>query len=93
MLKQGQARQQSFTFPILTLWRATERAVTGAAQVFHGHLPHDIFEFGFFLLACAGAVGAFRRLPLAYGAYAAVGIVFLSASLRTARAWRRSRAT
>jgi mannosyltransferase PIG-V len=68
---------QEFTFPLVTLWRATEAAVSGFSGVFHGQPPDDVWEFGAVCFACVCTVGALRRLPLAYGAYAATGIVLL----------------
>lgn len=77
MLGQGAAWQQTFTVPFLTFGRAIGRAATGALQIFHGHGPRNVYEFCFLCLACIGAAGALRRLPVAYGAYAVAGIVFI----------------
>jgi len=77
LLRQGAAWHLGFTFPLVTVVRATGRAASGAAQLVHGHAPRNVYEFAFFLLATAGAIGALRRLPLAYGSYAAAGVLFL----------------
>jgi len=77
LVRQGAAWHLGFTFPVVTVVRATGRAVSGAAEVFNGHMPNNVYEFGFFVLAAIAAVGALRRLPLAYGVYAAVGVVFI----------------
>lgn len=68
---------QTFTFPLVTFWRATDLAITGMGRVFDGHLPDNIYNYGLFLLACAATVGVLRRLPLAYGAYVVVSLVFI----------------
>lgn len=77
VVQQGDAWQQSFTFPLVTVWHAAGLALSGAAEVLRGNPPNDVYEFGFFLFACAAAIGALRRLPVAYGAYAAVGVIFI----------------
>jgi hypothetical protein len=77
VLKQGEAWNLHFTLPFVTVWNAAGKALSGAADVFHGRPPNDVYEFGFMVLACVATVGALRRLPLAYGAYAAAGVVFL----------------
>jgi hypothetical protein len=77
ILKQGAAWHQGFSFPLATVWHAAKLAATGALDIFHGKPPDDIYEFGFFLFACIAALGALRRFPIAYGAYAAVGILFI----------------
>ena len=68
---------QTFTFPLVTVWRATLLAGTGLLRVLHGHAPDNVYQYTLFLLACAATVGALRRLPLAYGAYAAVSLLFI----------------
>jgi hypothetical protein len=77
LFKQREAWHQEFTFPLVTFWRATEAAVNGFAGVFHGHLPDNVYEFGAVCFACVCTVGALRRLPLAYGAYAGTWVVLL----------------
>jgi hypothetical protein len=77
VLEQGEAWNLHFTLPFVTVWNAAGRALSGAADVFQGKPPNDVYEFGFMLLAAVATVGALRRLPVAYGAYAAVGVVFL----------------
>jgi hypothetical protein len=77
MLGQRAAWHQEFTFPLLTLVRAAGQAASGLGSVVHGHFPDHVYEFGFVCLAIVASVGALRRLPLAYGAYAAVGTVLL----------------
>jgi hypothetical protein len=62
---------------LVTAWRSAGLALDGASQIFHGRPPDNVYEFGFMCLACVATVGALRRLPLAYGAYCAVGILFL----------------
>jgi len=78
MLGQGAAWGQTFTFPVVTVWHAASLAASGLASAAHGHAPQNVYEFGAFCLACVGTVGAFRRLPVAYGAYAAAGILFIA---------------
>jgi hypothetical protein len=78
MLGQGKAWGQTFTFPLVTVWHAATLAASGLASIAHGRAPQNVYEFGAFCLACVGTVGAFRRLPVAYGAYAAVGILFIA---------------
>ena len=77
VLEQGEAWNLHFTLPFVTVWNAAGTAISGFADVFQGKPPNDIYEFGFMLLAAVATVGALRRLPLAYGAYAAVGVIFL----------------
>jgi hypothetical protein len=77
MLGQGKAWHQTFTFPLVTVWRSAQVAADGAANVFHGQAPNDIYEFGFFCFAVIATIGAFRRLPFAYGAYCAAGVLFI----------------
>jgi hypothetical protein len=74
---QGAAWGRNFTLPFVTVWHAAQLAGSGALQVFHGRPPDNIYEFGFFCFACIATVGAFRRLPVAYGAYAAIGLAFI----------------
>lgn len=69
LFKRGEEWHIETTFPLLTVARAVERGVENA--------PDDVYELGMLALAVAATWWAFRRLPLAYGAYAAVGIVFL----------------
>lgn len=78
VLAQGSAWHQTFTLPFVSVWHAAKLAGSGALEVLHGRPPNDVFEFGAFLFACVGTIGALRRLPVAYGAYAAVGIVFIA---------------
>ncbi|MFL5515306.1 MAG: hypothetical protein ACJ8DJ_04060, partial [Gemmatimonadales bacterium] len=77
MLAQRAQWHQEFTFPLLTLARAAKEAAQGLSAVGHGQFPDHLYEFGFVCLALVGSVGALRRLPFAYGAYAAVGTVLL----------------
>jgi hypothetical protein len=79
MLGQRAAWHQEFTFPLVTFVRAAREAAQGLGSVTHGHLPDNIYEFGFVCLAIVGSIGCLRRLPFAYGAYAAVGTVLLLA--------------
>jgi hypothetical protein len=73
---QSAAWQRDFTFPLVTVYRAAKLAATGALDVFKGRPPNDIFEFGVLVFACIATVGVLRRLPIAYGAYCVVGLVF-----------------
>jgi hypothetical protein len=77
MIGQGKAWHQNFTFPLVTVWRAAQVAADGALDVFHGKPPNDVYEFGFLCFAVIGTVGAFRRLPAAYGAYCVAGVLFI----------------
>lgn len=77
MLGQRAAWHQEFTFPLLTLVRAAKEAGQGFGSLAHGQFPDHVYEFGFVCFAIAGSVGALRRLPVAYGAYATVGTVLL----------------
>lgn len=57
------------TFPLVTIARATIRAVENA--------PDDVYEYGFMVASILAIVWLFKRLPLAYGAYALAGVLFL----------------
>lgn len=77
MLEQNGAWHQGFTFPLLTGARAAGLAGDGLLQAAHGHTPNNVYEFVFLLVGIVATVGALRRLPLAYGAYAAAGILMI----------------
>lgn len=69
VLAKGDQWQLETTFPLVTIARATGLAVQNA--------PDDMYEYGFMVAAVLATVWALRRLPLAYGAYAAAGVLFL----------------
>lgn len=81
---------RSFTGPFVGLWDGAVAAVDGARQLAHGPAPpvyfraaggdpllvarFNLYLFAFALLAVPALVGALRRLPPAYGAYALAAI-------------------
>lgn len=70
---------RTFTFPLRTVWHATRLAARDVPQIFHGQPPpRSVYELAFLGFMCVGAAGAFRRLPVAYGAYALAGIAFVT---------------
>jgi hypothetical protein len=67
---------QHLTFPLVTLWNVTERAVEGTVDIFSGGdlFPDNVYLYAFVWLAIVASVGLLlRRLPLAYSAHAAIG--------------------
>jgi hypothetical protein len=69
VLQRGDDWQIEKTFPLVTIARATGLAISNA--------PDDVYEYGFMVAAVLATVWVLRRLPLAYGAYAVAGILFL----------------
>jgi hypothetical protein len=69
VLQRGDDWQIEKTFPLVTIARATGLAVRNA--------PDDVYEYGFMVAAVLATIWVLRRLPLAYGAYAVAGILFL----------------
>jgi hypothetical protein len=75
-----------FAGPFGGIWNGTVAAWDGLRQLIHGEPPpiyfpqaggdpfvaagHNLVLFGFLVLGLAGLIGALRRLPIAYGAYA-----------------------
>lgn len=76
--------------PLGGIWQGAEAAWLGLRQLAHGspspvfftaaggdpfaNAGQNLMLFGFLVLALVALVGALRRLPLAYGAYAAVAL-------------------
>jgi hypothetical protein len=73
MVGQGSAWHMNFTLPPVAIWNAAHHAANGVSQAIHGHFPRNIYEFGYVCLALVACVGALRRLPFAYAAYAVAG--------------------
>jgi hypothetical protein len=75
-----------FAGPFGGVWNGAVAAWDGLRQLVHGEPPpiyfpkaggdpftaagHNLILFGFLVLGAAGVIGALRRLPIAYGAYA-----------------------
>ena len=75
-----------FAGPFGGIWNAAVAAWDGLRQLLHGQPPpvyfpkaggdpfvaagHNLLLFGFLVLGVTALIGAFRRLPIAYGAYA-----------------------
>ena len=73
------------TVPVITIWYAVAAAWHQAHLTLGGatdsvHSSQAIFQCAALLLAGAALLGTIRRLPIAYGAYALVGILFALSS-------------
>jgi Mannosyltransferase (PIG-V) len=82
---QQQFSKHRLTVPVVTIWLALAAAwqqvslIIGGASVGAQH-SQAIFQFAALLVATPALVGALRRLPIAYGAYALFGFLFALSS-------------
>jgi hypothetical protein len=67
---------REFAGPFVGAWDAATAAWDGVRHLVSGSREgaYNLMLFGFLVFAAAGVVGAFRRLPRAYGAYALVAL-------------------
>jgi len=68
---------QHLTFPLVTFWHAAERAGEGLLGIFDGRAPDNVYAFALVCLTCCAIVGLLRRLPIAYGVHAAIGLALV----------------
>jgi hypothetical protein len=77
---------REFTGPLAGAWRGLREGVEGARELLTGSPHNGVFAggrlalqnlmlLGFLGFGVVATVGAFRRLPIAYGAYAAVALM------------------
>jgi hypothetical protein len=72
-----------FAGPVIGAWDAAHAGAVAAGQLLRGaNLPYPnetaryiVQDSGFFVFALVAVLGALRRLPLAYSAYALVGVL------------------
>jgi hypothetical protein len=75
---------REFKGPILGVWGGLKNGATGARSFLHGAAVNepvsavrgDLLNLTTLAFASIGVAGAFRKLPLAYSAYALAGLVF-----------------
>lgn len=80
---QQHVSQHRLTVPVITVWYAVVAAwhqLTLQGNVIAVQSSQAVFQCGALLVAGAALVGTVRRLPIAYGAYALVSIVFVLSS-------------
>jgi hypothetical protein len=83
-IKAQDAWMREFRGPIIGVWGGAKNAAWAAREVLSGARLNDprplavddLVNFAALAFASIGVVGAFRRLPVAYGAYALAGLVF-----------------
>ena len=68
---------QHLTFPLVTFWHAMERAGEGLLAILDGRPPENVYAFALVCLAGLAIVGLLRRLPVAYGVHAAIGLALV----------------
>ena len=67
---------REFAGPFAGVWDGATAAWDGVRHLVRGSGDgaYNLLLFGFLVFAAVGVVGAFRRLPLAYGAYALIAL-------------------
>lgn len=79
---------REFKGPVIGAWGGVKNALVAARDIVAGdpltepvsHIRGGLLNFAALALGVVGVVGALRRLPIAYGAYAVAGLIFIVSS-------------